>query len=63
MEYAQVLCFLGELYRDMEMPSEAIEALDKGIRLHEIASERQGPDAGRQASLQMVSGLSVVGQD
>ena len=42
IEYAQVLCFLGEMYRDMEMSTQAIDALDRGIRLmekvHEIAT-------------------------
>ena len=39
MEYAQVLCFLGEIYRDLEQPAEAVAALDRGIRLHEMTSE------------------------
>ena len=47
MDYAQVLCFLGEIYRDMERPAEAIEALARGIKLHEAASELEDEDNDR----------------
>lgn len=43
MDYANVLCFLGEIYRDMEQPADAIHALDRGIRLHERATENEDP--------------------
>ena len=39
MEYAQSQIFLGELYRDLERPDEAIIALDEGIKLHEKVCE------------------------
>lgn len=38
MDYAQCLCFLGEIYRDMGQTEDAIDALDRGIRLHEKTS-------------------------
>ena len=42
LDYAQVLCFLGEIYRDMEMSAEAIDALDRGIRLLEKVQTQEG---------------------
>ena len=41
MEYAQISCFLGELYRDLEQPEEAIIALQKAIELHEVMEEEE----------------------
>ena len=41
MDYAQCLCFLGEIYRDLEWQNEAIDALSRGIALHEQASDEQ----------------------
>ena len=38
MDYAQCLCFLGEIYKDLEWRNEAIDALKRGIALHEISS-------------------------
>ena len=35
MEYAQCLFFLGEMYRDLEQPVEAIPVLQSAIRKHE----------------------------
>lgn len=35
MDYAQCLCFLGEIYKDNDQNLEAIDALERGIRLHE----------------------------
>lgn len=42
MEYAQCLFFLGEMYRDLEQPAEAIPVLQMAIKKHEFAAERQG---------------------
>jgi len=57
MDYAQCLCFLGEMYRDLEMPVEAIKALERGIKLHELTSSAAGP----RGSEVMASGVSCVG--
>ena len=61
IEYAQTLCFLGEIYRDLEKPAEAIEALDRGIRLHELASDEIA--TGKVSAPRMVSGVSTFGAD
>ena len=53
LDYAGCLTFLGELYRDQGMTIEAIDALDRGIRMHEECSE-EAPDAS-------VSQVSVIG--
>ena len=55
-----MLCFLGELYRDLEQPEEAIDALDRAIRLHEIVCETNPQQA---AATQFVSGCLTVGID
>ena len=52
MEYAQCLFFLGEMYRDLEQPAEAIPVLERAIRKHEFAAEE--PES------QMVSGIIVT---
>ena len=39
MEYAQLVSYLGELYRDLEQPLEAIDALERAVGLHETACE------------------------
>ena len=57
MEYSQVLCFLGEIYKDLEQPAEAVNALDKAIRLHEVVCERESAQNHNSA---MVSGISVT---
>lgn len=59
MEYAQILCFLGEIYRDNEQTVEAIEALGKAIRLHEQTEDN--PHGHEDPG--MVSGVSHVGKD
>ena len=62
LDYAQVLCFLGEMYRDMEMSAEAIGALDKSIRLMERINEgNQLSASNRQntGNISMVSGMPV----
>ena len=46
MEYAQICCFLGELHRDLEQPTEAIDALKKAIELHEQVYEATTVDEG-----------------
>ena len=56
-----MLCFLGELYRDMEQSAEAIDALDRGIRLHEVASDQIA--TGKVSAPAMVSGVSAFGAD
>ncbi len=56
-----MLCFLGEIYRDLEKPAEAIEALDRGIRLHEVASDSIA--SGKISAPAMVSGVSAFGAD
>ena len=55
LDYSGCLTFLGELYRDNGMTAEAIEALERGIRMHEVCSE-DGPEA-------TVSQVSAVGQN
>lgn len=55
-----MLCFLGELYRDLEQPEDAIDALDRAIRLHEIVCETNPEQA---AATQFVSGCLTVGID
>ena len=57
MEYAQILCFLGEIYRDNEQGPEAIDALSRAVRMHEQTSENQFGLASQ------VSGVSNVGKD
>ena len=61
MDYAQCLCFLGEMYRDMEMTNEAIDAFTRGIALHEKASEESGDYLAREVS--HISRVSVVNND
>ena len=39
MEYVQLVSYLGELYRDLEQPLEAIDALERSVSLHESACE------------------------
>ena len=53
MEYAQILCFLGEIYRDMELSPEAIESLARAIEIHEKAEDLPGT----------MSGVSGIGKD
>ena len=55
LDYAGCLFFLGELYKDLDMTSEAISALDKGIRLHEQVTEDSQEEIGN------ISSVSAVG--
>ena len=61
MDYAQCLCFLGELYRDMEMSNEAIDAFTRGIALHEKAAAESGEYLAREVS--HISAVSAVNTD
>ena len=58
MEYSQVLCFLGEIYKDLEQPEDAVDALDRAIRLHEVICERESTSN----SSAMVSGVPMAGR-
>lgn len=57
MDYAQCLCFLGEIYRDLEWRAEAIDAFKRGIELHEASS------SGVEENTRQVSMVSMVGAD
>ena len=57
MEYAQVCCFLGEIYKDLGDGVQAIVSLEKGIQLHEQAADNHGADGGHESM------VSVVGFD
>ena len=56
MEYSQVLCFLGEIYKDLDQPEEAVDALDRAIKLHEVVCERES----NQRSSAQVSGVPMA---
>lgn len=63
LDYAQVLCFLGEIYRDLEMSTEAIDALDRGIRLMEKVQEESPLMASNNMNnMSQVSGVPLVNQ-
>ena len=56
------MCFLGEMYRDLEMSAEAIGALDKSIRLMERISDGSHLSASNRQNtenISMVSGVAV----
>lgn len=55
-----MLCFSGEIYRDMERPIEAVVALERGIKLHEAASDRQDKIPSLSKRLSMSSMVTTA---
>ena len=60
LAYVQCLSFIGEMYRDQEMTTEAIAALEKAIEIHEQITKN---DSTGKGNFSMVSALSMVPVD
>ena len=56
MDYAQVLCFLGEIHKDLGEGREAIEALKRGVEIHERAQAAESEDMRPTSMVSIVGG-------